>query len=382
MKIIIHIGMPKAASTSIQNFCVLNSEVLKKYGVVVPMFLESNLGHRMVVYDVFDFEGFSQIRRYDNWRNTKKWMINIEQIYADACGSKEFGTLFLSSEAFDSYAADANRFNKLLDWLDSFACEVEFVAVIRDQASFANSLYCQRAKALNTVCNFDEATPIILEKDTLNFRKRYNALFKTKQKLIAVPFSNLVKEGIDRYLIRKVFGIEETDIYNELQPPIRRNANPGAKTVAAGLKIRSRIEEKLNREKFPEQVRHRLKRNFVDMTSDLGWQATAFCGLDDTKASAIMKSFAKQNDAFARLVWGADWNDVYALPSFVEREFVLSEASRAEQDEFRGVVQCMDERFDQLLHKYREGPQPPRNQVRAARRKRRNQGRILHESLD
>lgn len=354
MKVVVHIGMHKAASTSIGIFTASNKKILEKHGVIAPQYGRHNLGHRKVVYDVFDFAGYSPIQDYQEYRHEKRWMKHYQETYVEKCRAANSRLMFLSSETIEDYTHNTKKFSMLLDWLGGFASDIEFVVVIRDQASFINSVYCQGAKTLKRVQDFEQALPQILEMNILNYKKRFSALFETGQKLTVIPFPQLVGEGIDRLLIGKVFGIEDRDIYDQIVTPLKRNANPGIKAVAAGLEIRKNIDAKLIGRSFPEEVRHAMRIKFVKMTRELGWTSTSYSGLDNKLAHRIMERFAERNDAFARLVWGADWTDVYELPKFYVRKLDPGSLGREEQEEFQDVVRYMDEMFDQLMTKYVE----------------------------
>jgi hypothetical protein len=151
-------------------------------------------------------------------------------------------------------------------------------------------------------------------------------------------------------LVSRVFGIGEEGIYDELKTPSLRNANPGTKTVAAGVRIRRHIDERLNGQNFPEEVRHDLKRELSRVSRELGWNKTRFCGLDSEKTRAIMAKFARSNNVFARAVWGADWSEVYEQrDNFSVCTFDITKADREEQKEFEEVIACLVQRFDQLM---------------------------------
>ena len=349
MKVILHIGMHKAASSSIQKFVQSNTDVLADHGVIVPLLAGRQLAHRGVVWDVFDYHGYTRNKYYHGAAGKFLFADKVRQIYASRASDPNSRILFLTSEVFENYSSRPRHFNKLQRWLRNFTDQAEFLIIVRDQASRANSTYGQAAKTLRTAKSFETWRKGMSNPRKFDYRQRYKALDLSSRAVRALAFPEFVAREIELSLAESVFGLSANDLAGKLRPAQRMNTNPGPRTVAAGIEIRRRINERLIRRPFPDPLRHAVRLRFLKLTRRLGWNERGFCGLDDNAASEIMTNCAAVNDAFAELVWGGNWSSNYAMPSFEPHTFDLKHAGRRQREEFEAVIQATLADFDEAF---------------------------------
>lgn len=169
----VHIGTPKTATTAIQQFCLDNETILKKYGYCFPIFpftyvkvSDVRNGH-FLVGDVKGEDGAVCKEEID--LRFRTCMEKIQQLF------EEFDHVILSDEAIWR-GMDANRKN-FWDDLGREAkarnFQIHVIVYLRRQDKFLMSLYRQTMKARGKSMHLEEST---LEEymQKINFGMRFD----------------------------------------------------------------------------------------------------------------------------------------------------------------------------------------------------------------
>ena len=142
MKLVIHMGLHKTASTSFQNFLHINRNVLLDAGVIYPE-IEQQASHFLIPRRILR----------NNWGFIEDYMKHTLSI----ARQRNVKTVFVSSEGFETILLESFRaaqFEKLA--LKLGYSEIHWICVLRSQWDYFNSLYAQMST--HKVClNYAEA---------------------------------------------------------------------------------------------------------------------------------------------------------------------------------------------------------------------------------
>jgi hypothetical protein len=145
MKLIIHIGSEKTASTSLQHFFDVNRQVLTKYGVHFC----SSLGkrnHRRLVAACLDHSKTDDWVEQRNLGNSKKrtfFANRLKTRFAEEMSQLPDGvdTVLISSEQFYSRLTMESEIASLREFLEDYFDNIEIIVYLRRQSSLVQSKY-------------------------------------------------------------------------------------------------------------------------------------------------------------------------------------------------------------------------------------------------
>lgn len=177
--LILHIGMHKTGSSSLQSFLAKNSDKLVAQNVLYPKCCQDYLnGHHALAYSL----GMGRPDYCEQW---KSWKRPRASELADEMRSKGCNRILMSSEVF--CMADDHSTNKLKEYLKDF--DVSILIYLRRPDMYLCSLYAEQTK---TVFATDDIS--ILTQRTkhprynyLNILKRYSNTFGQENVMIR-PF--------------------------------------------------------------------------------------------------------------------------------------------------------------------------------------------------
>ena len=132
MKLVIHMGLHKTATTSFQHFLHLNKNVLLDAGVIYPE-IEQNESHWLIPYEILR----------NNWSFLEEYMKHT----LNTARLRNVKTVLLSSEDFETLLLESFRaaqFEKLARGLGY--SEIHWICVLRSQWDYFNSLYAEMSK--------------------------------------------------------------------------------------------------------------------------------------------------------------------------------------------------------------------------------------------
>jgi len=132
MKLVIHMGLHKTATTSFQHFLHLNKNVLLDAGVIYPE-IEQNESHWLIPYEILR----------NNWSFLEEYMKHT----LNTARQRNVKTVLISSEDFETLLLESFRaaqFEKLARGLGY--SEIHWICVLRSQWDYFNSLYAEMSK--------------------------------------------------------------------------------------------------------------------------------------------------------------------------------------------------------------------------------------------
>ena len=197
----LHIGLPKTATTLIQNTMFAFPEILRKYGI---QYLQSGTdkfgarGHHMLVFATLG--KCPAIRpRTTPEEIEEAWPLALAEI--DASDNQHF---FISSENFSVGVIDPDDITNIRNALKGY--KVNVILVLRDVADFVDSVYAQRLKG-----GFDGSVEELVARtwDKLHWRnmtQNWSRIFGRSN--VKVLDFNALKTGnlVDNF-VQRVFGL-------------------------------------------------------------------------------------------------------------------------------------------------------------------------------
>jgi AAA+ ATPase superfamily predicted ATPase len=159
MQVVIHIGTEKTGSTTLQEFMVLNRDVLLVNGVYVPQCLGRSNHRKLAVYCMSDSKLDDFI--INNGLIKKRKRERFRQSVADAL-IKELGeldqtlvdTVLISSEHFHSRLTDISEVEQLKVLFASIGADVKVICYLRKQSHLVESKYSTFLKSRGMTASF------------------------------------------------------------------------------------------------------------------------------------------------------------------------------------------------------------------------------------
>lgn len=291
LSVVVHIGMPKAASTALQAaLAAARGRLLDEAGACYPVLGGAGVKDQRPLADALDKAEDPAARQA------------VLTAIADA---RDIGarTVLLSGESV--YGIDPVRLRALLDEGGLADVRLEAVAVVRDSATWLNSQYAFRAALLRETASFAPWSAAAIRRGAVDLSAllgRWTA--PPIDRFTAVP---LKARGDPRPVT--VRAAEAMGVTVALEPATApRNAAPDPRVVEAALRLSRRGLRGADRA-TARAVRRRLETE----AAKNGW-TSRFCGLDPTLAARISVRTAASCDAFAARVWGRRWEEVYDAP--------------------------------------------------------------------
>jgi hypothetical protein len=308
MRLILHIGMHKTASTTIQRRLKANNPKLQNFG-----FRYAAKERKMLL-------------KAARKQNFKPWRKLIRQAQTEGF------TPIVSHEAFShilcrSRSAKDSRCigDWLLNKLNQVDVDVTVIGFVRDQPSYLNSHYTQHVKRFATAQSLEayaaKAMKPSIGKRTcdpeqlfgwLEQHSSVHAVFFPYGRSITAPPSleEGPKEPFDQLI--HCLGIPKTVHF---KPLANQNSQPG------DLAIRTALQ--LNQELKREGVRlgksaKRARTLLCQEAERRNWTKTPYMGVDPRLNRRIRAHFAAANDRFAKRIWGCPGDQIFSPAAAAE----------------------------------------------------------------
>ena len=335
---ILHIGPPKTGSTSLQHFLATNRETLAAHGIDYPA-IGGGLHHG----DLFRplFVASTGETKGDLRTALPAFEQAIEAIVAAAGGD----VLILSAEGLMRLSERDRLHEVFVSLFSRHGYSLESVAFIRPQFSYFNSKYAQGAKLFRIRERFSRYLEAQIREDGANYLGLFRPWYETPGLSLApVPFT---REEMPHGLAHRFFAacglLDRLDGVLDWQTVSGLNVSPGPKTVEVLRRLAAR------------RLKHRLKGNPVAIrtfilteTSERGWNATSFRGVDEALKARIVAHHAVSNAAFAERFWGASWDETFAEESArpaTSNEYYPGNPESQDEAELRAFVALVERRF-------------------------------------
>ncbi len=223
MKLLLHIGSHKTASTSIQHFCVLNRDLLKSHGFLYPKNKDSAYVFNFLAAQLAFGKGdltkryLQEVRTKAEREKCHTVIISAESFYAmtwfflDVQGEQYEG---------DYWQNEARLIKELSKYCDGYD-EVRVVCYLRPQGDFAASLYNQFVKNTFGISEtFEEflesAKPIFDYKRHIQLWENVFGADPVSLRNFSACKEDVTKDFVEEFLSRDCFGKAEkrTDYSN------------------------------------------------------------------------------------------------------------------------------------------------------------------------
>ncbi|SEO29677.1 Sulfotransferase family protein [Gemmobacter aquatilis] len=226
--VILHIGLPKTGTTSLQQVLHFNSAQLKSRGI---HYLENgtqyfdDFGHHAIAVSGMGIAGARVTPHLDLNALRQVWHQALDEIRYSP-----HEKVFLSSELFSMEYSNENSIRSILQALtDNGQVDIKVVVVLRDVADFVNSVYMQRVRdgAPDTIEEFIPQIRHLLDWKTLVERW---AAVAGKGNVVCLKFEDLAASNLVSRFCEIVFGITE-----RLAEPEHFLKNPSLPDAAINL---------------------------------------------------------------------------------------------------------------------------------------------------
>lgn len=198
MQAIVHIGIPKSGSTSLQNALAFSSSLLKKNEVLYPMIRNMGNNHFFLGAILLGNPGYYRI--YNEKYNQVNFIKEKDKFLKSIDRQIQWSnpkTLILSAESLSPYPVCIKAKN-LYDMLSKWTKDIKIVCYLRDPITLYMSTIQQQLKAS---CEFE---------NPYNFRLRYreslenyDQAFKGNVSVISFDISSFPKKSIYHNFIRE-----------------------------------------------------------------------------------------------------------------------------------------------------------------------------------
>ncbi len=297
MRLVVHMGATKTASTYLQKCFARNEDVLRARGIYLPYagrrMASSNLNHHNLAWQLLED------RRYKpaggDWSDMLAEIANIDT-----------DVVLMSSEAFARMASDQKLRPTLTKRLQEVSDDVTLVYVVRDPLARINSMYSQTVKTFAPPNTFDEYAVKSVKSGFYDLETAFRYWYEGDTvKFVALRFDEFVEVGPMQSLLQTV-GVD-IPMDNLSLPSGAANPSPGPVAVEAMRLVNAHL-----RVIDPEFSRRsgattKLSQVAQRKGSKLGWFDEKYWGWDVERAAWAARRLTDSNQRFAQAVWGIDW---------------------------------------------------------------------------
>lgn len=334
---VVHIGLPKTATTYLQRGLFANAAGMAEHGVYLPQsgrleFEPRAVAHHHLAWQLFSPQRFNAA--CGGWEELRQ---EIDDIGAD--------TVLLSSEEFSrvpSKGLTGELENRLLSLTD----DVTIVLVVRDQLSLLNSVYLQRVKSLTLMPSFSEYVDRSLALGRFDLERSFAQWYDSDRvRFCAIPFSALLSGDLLQNLLA-VTGVEipGDDV---VVPESSINPSLGPVGVEAAHLLSRYLHGRYPDFSWRDPVGRRLHRNAGVQSRRHGWCDDDFWGWSPELAARAEAHYRVSNNRFAEAVWGTRWPEAMPVDR-PEASAVLEDLSPRTVERVHQFVFTMARRYQEL----------------------------------
>ena len=295
---ILHIGMPKTGSSSLQQLLADNRESLAREGIVYPLTSPWPPGSHGELGRIF----------YRAYQKRKGLRRRLFEHLADRIRATEGDVLILSAEALSETDTRSEAASTIAEFLAGLGYELQVVAFVRPQAEFLNSKYAQVIRSLNTGDLFADWFEKQVAKPDMRYRKRFRQWSRLPDGAFTpIPYSRpVLREGLARCFFRVADLGDRTEALQSDDLDQRQNPTSGPLTVEAFRRLAAG-----GRWPRASDAVSWAQRDLMERARSLGWEAEPFSGLTDDLRQLAADHLAEDNDRFASRHWGRRWDEVF-----------------------------------------------------------------------
>ena len=325
--LVLHAGTHKTASTYIQGRLWTNRKDLDRIGVHVLTPGKKKTAQHNQFADLLKEHAFDRIGSL------------LEAV------SIEHDQLLVSAEQFTQALVRKNCLDGLLALLEKYGYGLRVVVYLRDQPEYINSLYVQEVRKFY---HSREIRPYVKR----SFRRRshwfdYLQMFgpiinNPLVETCFLPYGRQFGDPFDRLMDSQ--GWLAPDVSGWLPGDAGKdNDQPGVKGVWLALRVSQKMDMLgVNRKLLENQSKY-IRRYSIPR----GWGEDRFFGLRPRKVRLIRKFYRRNNNTFARQVWGCDsWRDVFG--GFKRQPYNVLDESSLPSGEMNELNEIVDRVFEDI----------------------------------
>lgn len=295
MRVVVHIGATKTASTYVQRCLARNENVLAECGIYLPRAgrRSGNVTHHNLAWEMLGDVRFRP--ENGDWSALREEVAHL--------GAE---TVVLTSEAFARVAADPKLRTTLATRLFDLSGDVEILYVVRDPLARINSMYAQIVKTFSMPLTFEEYATKSTATGFYNLERSFQFWYRSsKAKFTALRFDEFVKRGPFLSFIEALHVDVPSDELDLLES--KANVTPGPMSIVAMqlLGVELRVIDPEFRRRSPAAMK--LSTTAQRRAEKEGWNEDRFWAWQPELAKKATTSLARSNDRFARAVWGTSW---------------------------------------------------------------------------
>lgn len=296
-RLIVHIGLPKSASTTIQRALHRSRKRLGEAGILYPKLTDDAYLHHLSLSLALDRRGA--------WVPLREQMRRLSQQVDD----RKDPVVLMSYEGW-TYRSGARKAARLFTrFAEEHGLSLEAVMVLRPQPNFLNSLYAHRVSRFKEDRLCSGFVDWAFTQPEFGTARGFGPWEDTGAKLTAIPLIERPGENIVRRFL------EDTGIAPRLDEElIGRMATAGSANEANDpyvVEVSRRAVGIAGRDSIPYVFQGGGGKAIAEACAAEGWKGPRFQGLDEQLVARIEDRYRAENDAFAQRHWGRTWDAVF-----------------------------------------------------------------------
>ena len=328
MKIVLHIGMHKTASSTIQERLKTNNKLLKKYG-----YFYIDKKRKILLEAVLK-------RDFKPWREVIDDA--IQNNYTPIISHESFSYILCRTKPLKKGNKSIHLGHWLFKNLKKHGFSITVIGFIRDQPSYLNSRYTQHVKRFATDKSFPDYVAGAMRPNihwtTCDPEKLFDWLkHSAASQIFLFPFGrtitpppsllNIPKDPFDQLI--HCLDIPNSTSFTPIEDLNVQPGNLGVHTALALSKEFKNTEILQGR-----SAKRRVRALIYDEAEQRNWLRTPFIGVNPELNRHIQDYFSAANNRFAQHVWGCKWNEIFTTEISTEQRNL----SKAEQDEIHHAI--------------------------------------------
>ena len=231
MRVVLHIGTEKTATTTLQNFVYANRDALKRHGVALSDCLDQTNNRKLAAYcmPASNFDDYFKDRRITTVAQKQAYFQGFREAFVEEArqAATWAHTLFITSEHFHSRVRDEASIARLKAVLDDITSDVVVLCWFREQSAVLLSLYSTAMKSGN-VAELDafvqRCTPSNDYFNYLELFSRWQGAFgASRVRAFLFGTEHFVDGDIRRSLLQQLLPDADSSEFDFSAPPANRS---------------------------------------------------------------------------------------------------------------------------------------------------------------
>jgi hypothetical protein len=300
---IIHIGMPRTGSTSLQWVLARLRQRLKDEGILYPDLTPASARATPHISHQHFGETF-------DGRRPRRENVELLQALSAALRNWDGDVVLVSYEDFIQQQPRFRVPQILGDFFAAHGFEAEAITAVKPQSELLNSIYTHRTQMINERRTFAEFVPHLAHSGRFDYAtliQPWIEAFAGRVRAVAVRDRSSDAPILMRLLTTLELDKRVTPLLRPADLARVENRSPGPLSVEISRRLRAmRIHTRLT-------VLPRNMMRFVEReVQDAGYDAERFQGVSPDMRAQMAADYRDTNDRFAQAVWARRWDDIVA----------------------------------------------------------------------